>query len=109
MWSLRKTAEPMVAIAPPPIDRQAVLLQQLRDVETQLRALDCEAKEFRMRHNLRTNKFQQITGMLAKSLTARRDVEDSWRTLQRQAGILLDRRAKLLKEWSALKMESQHA
>jgi len=100
MWPLPRQPK----AEPPEVDRQDDLLRQLTTIDSQLRLLDHEAKEFRLLHEITTDRFRQIIRMSSPSLSGRASVERDWRGLLREGDRLLERRNKILAEWSALKM-----
>ncbi len=99
-WWNDKTqvAEPLAE----PVDREAELREELRLVDTALRQLNDEMRDFRTVHCLRTNDFNQITSMQSASITGRAAVERDWRGYCARAHQLLVKHNGLLRELAIL-------
>jgi hypothetical protein len=101
-------AEKKIAVSEaPPMDPRGALEAELTAIDSQLAVLNRAALQLRREFKLRVDRFGRVTGMEA-SLAASADVQTTWRTLQKRGGALLQRRNKVLAEWSALKMASDH-
>jgi len=103
MWpfSTSDNGEP----APPPIDRCEALLEELREIEWQLAALDVEMRQFRTKYSLLTDKFSRIIGAQGATVTGFADIRRQWQSLLKRSDELFFRRNDVLKEWSALRLE----
>jgi hypothetical protein len=99
-WGEQKAAENLEI--EPPIDREAELREELRQVEVSLRQLNDEMRAFRGEHHLRTDRFNQITGMLSASMNGRASVEREWRGYCAGVNHLLTRHNALLRELALL-------
>jgi len=103
MWPFSETARKSSPIEAPNVDRQSDLLAELGVIDAQLNILNHEALEFRRKHEIITDRFNQIVRMASPSMNGRASVEREWRGLLRQADKLLARRNEVLAEWSGLK------
>jgi hypothetical protein len=92
--------------APPPVvDRVEALVEELREIDGQLAALNVQMREFRQKHNLRTDKFSRIVGAQGASVNGFAVIQLEWQGLLKRSDQLFFRRNDVLKEWSALRME----
>ena len=104
MWPF-STTENIEPAPAPPVDREAVLLAELREIDWQLAALDVEMRQFRTKHSLRTDRFSRIIGAQTASLTGVAGIQREWQVLLKRGDKLFFARNDVLKEWSALRLE----
>lgn len=99
-WGERKAVqilEPAV-----PIDREAELREELRQVEVSLSQLNSEMREFRTAHSLFTDRFNRIVSMRSASMNGRASVERDWRGYNARANQLVIRHNALLRELATM-------
>lgn len=92
MWPFSAEKSEAAPVAPP-IDREAVALERVRQIKGELDALNGEMLAFKSRHSLRTDSFGRILQIICP-LTERAVIETAWRELLR-------RRDRLMEAWPA--------
>jgi hypothetical protein len=105
-WWGSRDSEP-VAVAEPPVDREAQAREHVVALKAQLDELNLEMRAFKNKNSILSDRFGRLLGIHCDSVNGREKLEREWRALLRKRDGLVDAWHKALFAWAAAKEAAQ--
>jgi hypothetical protein len=94
---------PQILEPEPPVDREAAALAIVRELKSDLDALNSEMLRFKTENHVKTDRFGRLLAIQCATLTGRPVIEKAWRELLHRRDKIVAQWHAALREWSEVK------